>query len=382
MIDSLLDDDFYKLSMGQLVFHKFFSTRVEYEFRCRNNIKWTKAHLGMINQEIGKFVSLYFTEDEIEYLSKIEYFKKDYIDFLKTYHPNINNVHVDLLNDELKLNIQGYWANTIYWEVPLLAIISRANTIWSGNHTNSYGWFRSKFEDKLKYFNTHPFPLSDFGTRRRCNRDAQEYAISRLADNPNFLGTSNVYLAKKYKVRPIGTQAHELFMAAQATSKSLVNFQKDVLQSWLDEYNGQLSIALTDTIGIDSFLKDFDLNFAQRYSGLRHDSGDPEVWADKVLEHYKKLGIDAKTKTLVFSDGLNFEKAYSLYQKYKDVTNPIFGIGTYLTNDVPGLTPPNIVIKLVSCNNKPVAKISDSNGKCMCNDNVYVDNLKKVFNAK
>ena len=383
IINSLLDNDAYKFTMGQTVLHQFSSTQVEYEFKCRNNIKWTLPQIGKIRHEAEKFSKLRFTPEELNYLSSIRYIKKDYVDFLKLYQPDLDHVSIDLAGDELKINIKGPWFLTIYWEVPLLAIISEVYSLFDARKdpdaTEQYA--KDIFDMKLVSFKNSPFPLSDFGTRRRCSFAIHDYIVSKLAGHPSFVGTSNVYLAKKHNTIPIGTMAHEFLQAGQAMNVQLVDSQKRMLQSWVDEYRGDLGIALTDVIGIDAFLKDFDLYFAKLYDGLRHDSGDPEVWADKVLEHYRKLKIDAKLKSLVFSDSLNFSKASALYEKYKDVSRPMFGIGTYLTNDA-GIIPPNIVIKMTKCNGKPVAKISDSKGKGMCTDDQYVSYLKKVFDVK
>lgn len=383
IIKSLLDTDLYKLTQGQVVLHQFPSTQVEYTFKCRNNITWSPAQVARIQYEARNFSKLKFPQEELNYLSGIRYIKKDYVDFLKLYQPDLDHVSIELIDNELKISIKGPWFLTIYWEVPLLAIISEVYSTYSEDynflHNSIVG--QANFDKKLDWFNNYPFPLSDFGTRRRYSAALHDYIVSKLAGNPSFIGTSNVYLAKKYNLTAIGTMAHEFIMAMQAMDNQLVDSQKRALQSWSEEFRGDLGIALTDTIGIDSFLKDFDLYFAKLFDGLRHDSGDPEVWADKVLAHYNKLKIDTKTKSLVFSDGLNFEKAYKLYEKYKSVSKPMFGIGSYLTNDT-CLIPPNIVIKMTKCNGKPVAKISDSVGKGMCTDDEYINYLKKVFNVR
>ncbi len=202
-----------------------------------------------------------------------------------------------------------------------------------------------------------------------------------MKDLPNFIGTSNVYFAKKYNLKPIGTMAHEWIMAGQGQEDvSLRNSQKAMLQAWCNEYRGDLGIALSDTLGVDAFLEDFDLYFAKLYDGIRHDSGDPDVWARKVICHYSKLGVEPKTKTLVFSDGLTFETAAKIYNKFKFAAKVSFGIGTNLTNDFEDITPLQIVMKIVKCNGLPVAKISDSPDKGMCNDKEYLTYLKKVFN--
>jgi nicotinate phosphoribosyltransferase len=191
-------------------------------------------------------------------------------------------------------------------------------------------------------------------------------------------GTSNVYLAKQLGMTPIGTMAHEFMQAFQALDVRLRDSQKAALEAWVHEYRGDLGIALTDVVGMDAFLRDFDLYFAKLFDGLRHDSGDPYIWGDKAIAHYEKLKIDPKTKVLTFSDGLNLEKAWELHQYFRGRIKTSFGIGTNLTNDM-GITPINIVLKLVECNGQPVAKLSDSPGKTMINNDTYLAYLRQVF---
>ena len=186
-------------------------------------------------------------------------------------------------------------------------------------------------------------------------------------------------MARQLDIMPVGTQAHEWFQAHQQLSPVLANCQRAALQSWLEEYPDQLGIALTDCITMDAFLRDFGLEFASAYQGLRHDSGDPLEWGEKAIAHYQQLGIDPLSKTLVFSDNLDLEKAVELYRHFGQRINVIFGIGTRLTCDIPQVKPLNIVIKLVECNGKPVAKLSDSPGKTICQDKAFVRALRKAF---
>jgi len=224
-----------------------------------------------------------------------------------------------------------------------------------------------------------PFLLSDFGTRRRYSVAWQEQVIGRLMAVPEiFRGTSNVYFAKQFGITPIGTMAHEFLQAFQALDVRLRNFQKAALEAWVQEYRGDLGIALTDVVGMDAFLRDFDLYFAKLFDGLRHDSGDPVEWADKAIAHYRKLRIDPATKMLTFSDGLSVDKALELHRRYSPHIQVSFGIGTHFTNDM-GLEPLQIVLKLVSCNGQPVAKLSDSPGKTMCSDATFLAYLRQVF---
>lgn len=386
IIKSLLDTDFYKLSIGQLALHQFPQVDVKYKFKCRNDMKWTKKHLARLHEEVESFCELRFTEEELKYLSDIGVFKPSFIDLLRLYQPSIRHLAMEIKDNTLHFTIHGPWFLTVFFEVPMLAIINeiyfddidKLSGTWLG-WEDFYRDGRRKLYDKIDLANKVGFPFVDFGTRRRHSRNWQSEVVGTLKDNAtNFVGTSNVYLAKKYDLKPIGTQAHEIFQVAQAVYP-IRDFQKNMLQAWLDEYRGQLGIALTDIIGIDDFLKDFDLYLAKAYNGIRHDSGSPYEFADKIISHYEKLGIDPKTKILVFSDGLNFNKCSGLYNTYKNKINVNFGIGTNLTNNFDGLIPLQIVIKIVECNGQDVAKISDSPGKNMCENLEYVAYLKKVF---
>jgi nicotinate phosphoribosyltransferase len=381
IITSLLDTDFYSFSQGQVALHQFPWVQVKYKFKCRNNIKWTKNHLARLYEEIKSFCSLRFTEEELAYLSNIRFFKSSYIDFLRLYQPNINHLSAEIKDGEILLSVSGPWFLTIYWEVPVLAMISE---IYSEYEQGFCYYSFNRLNEKIRFISDHPFPFADFGTRRRYSRIRHEAIIKRLVNSKisSFKGTSNVGLARRFDLTPIGTVSHQFLQIGQALDVPLIDSQKRMLQAWVDEYRGDLGIALTDVIGIDAFLKDFDLYFAKLYDGVRHDSGDPYVWARKMISHYEDLGIDPKTKTLVFSDGLTFDKASNIHEKYKNETNISFGIGTHLTNDFDGHTAPQIVMKVVECNGRPVAKISDSAGKGMCEDEEYVKYLKKVFGIK
>jgi nicotinate phosphoribosyltransferase len=239
--------------------------------------------------------------------------------------------------------------------------------------------------DALKTFGkeslkANPFEFSDFGLRRRFSGEWHDEVVTFLKEEvpQYFKGTSNVYLAKKYGIVPMGTMAHEYLQSYQAFGVRLRDFQRAALEGWVQEYRGDLGTALTDVVGMDAFLADFDLYFAKLFDGLRHDSGDPIAWGEKALAHYAKLRIDPQTKRLVFSDSLDFDKAFALYRHFADRTVTGFGIGTNLTNDT-GIAALNIVVKLVSCNGQPVAKLSDSPGKMMCTDETYLAYLRQVF---
>jgi nicotinate phosphoribosyltransferase len=271
------------------------------------------------------------------------------------------------------------------WEVPLLAVISEIVHRYRSPEASveqALATLESKlvdFHQMTESIDMSRFRLMDFGTRRRFSREVQQAIVERLQQEPWFVGTSNYDLARRRNLTPMGTQAHEWFQAHQQISPDLATSQRAALAAWLDEYPDQLGIALTDCITMDAFLRDFGPEFANRYQGLRHDSGDPVEWGEKAIAHYQKLGIDPLTKVLVFSDNLDLTKAVDLYRQFSSRVNLSFGIGTRLTCDIPQVKPLNIVIKLVECNGKPVAKLSDSPGKTICHDKAFVRALRKAF---
>lgn len=385
IINSLLDNDLYTFSVGQVAIHKFNNTTVKYEYKCRNLDvleDWTPEMYTMLLEEIDAFCELQFTEEELKYLKSIRYLKPDYIDFLGLYKPNRKHICATLDDKGINITVEGPWYLTIFFEVPILAMVNEIYFMFNSTMDKDNGMHR--LIKKINLANQNKILFSDFGTRRRYSAEWQEEVVKYCRKNANgFGGTSNVYLARKYGVKPIGTMSHQyLMVGAGQEDVRLANSQAYMLQKWVDEYRGDLGIALTDTYGFDAFLNDFDLYFAKLYDGLRHDSGDPIKWADKAIAHYEKLGIDPMTKTLVFSDGLNMEKAVEIATYLEDSTNVSFGIGTNLTNDFAGVTPMQIVMKIVTCNGSPVAKISDSLGKGMCKDDEYIKYVKKVFAIK
>ena len=391
MIKSLLDTDLYKLSMGQFAFHQFPHANVKYEFKCRTKGIDFKPHLKRIEKEIESFRQLRFTAEEIGYLQSLPYMKQDFLDYLFGYRNDNNRyeIYIDKNND-LNINIYGQWINTILAEVPVLAIVNEVyftNGMTEERLDTHFKIGREKITKSIESIKKHnmlngdTFKFMEFGTRRRFSMEWQREVVKMLMDQvpESLLGTSNVLLAKDLGLKPLGTMAHELLMLHQAVVR-VEDSQKMALQNWAEEYRGQLAIALSDTLGIDAFLKDFDLYFAKLYDGVRQDSGDPIDIYNKVVAHYEKLGIDPKTKTIIFSDGLTLDSAVGLLKQTTKM-KAVFGIGTSLSNNV-GVEPLQIVMKLTECNGKPVAKISEARGKTMCNDPIYLEYLKRVFDIK
>lgn len=402
IIISLLDTDLYKFTMLQTMFHRHTDLTGTYLFKCRNkNVKFTAEMVSEINEQIDHLCSLTFTDDELDYLASLRFMKSDFIEFLRIWRPLRRYVNVWMsaynphdANSEVNLNIkvEGPLFNVMMFEIYLLAIVNEVYFRMKYNYLDLIDSAREKLYHKLNDFTTcdedgngdpfYTFNFAEFGTRRRLSREWQDYVMAELIKTKHCVGTSNVYLAMKYGIKAIGTYAHEYVQMFQGVPGiQLAYTNKAALEEWFAEYQGDLGTALTDTLGTDLFLRDFNKLQAMCYTGVRHDSGDPYEWGEKIIEHYLKLGIDPMSKTLLFSDSLDFDKAQAIYDHFNDRINVSFGIGTYLTNDT-NVEPLNIVIKLQYVNGHPVAKLSDVPGKTMCQDENYTEYLKNAVNYR
>jgi nicotinate phosphoribosyltransferase len=390
VIQSLLETDLYKFTMWQAMLHRHPQTQAEYTFVCRNASAFPLAELaGEVGRELDRLCALRFQPDELAYLGGLRYIKSDFVDFLRIFQFQRDFITVSTRGDVLEVVARGPQVHVMGFEIYVLAIV---NELYfrrlGGTGTLTVG--RERLAEKiaqLKAFEAetprrHPFQLFDFGVRRRYSGAWQREVVATLKQQlpQYFKGTSNVLLAKDLDLVPIGTMAHEYLQTYQALGVRLRDFQKAALEDWVQEYRGDLGIALSDVVGMDAFLADFDLYFAKLFDGLRHDSGDPVAWGEKALAHYQTLRIDANTKRLVFSDGLDIPTALRLYRHFADRTQLGFGIGTNLSNDV-GIEPLNIVMKITRANGQPVAKLSDTPGKTMCHDETYLAYLRQVFNV-
>ncbi|ULJ70108.1 nicotinate phosphoribosyltransferase [Wielerella bovis] len=393
-IRSLLDCDLYKFTMLQVVLHQFPAAHGVYEFRCRN--KQTAYPLAEIlpdlERELDHLCELRFQADELDYLRSLRFIKSDFVDYLELFQLKRRFVSV-WANEhgQLNIHVKGPLIQAMFFEIYILAMVNelyfrRLETPAVLAEGERRLQEKAKFIKNLsnrQHPDDNPFLVSDFGTRRRYHFAWQKHVVETLvqAAPEIFRGTSNVYLAKELNITPIGTMAHEFLQAFQALNVKLRDFQKAALEAWVHEYRGDLGIALTDVVGMDAFLRDFDLYFAKLFDGLRHDSGDPYVWGDKAYAHYRKLKIDSRTKMLTFSDGLDLQKAWDLHQYFKGRFKTSFGIGTNLTNDM-GHEPLNIVLKLVECNGQSVAKLSDSPGKTVTQNDTFLAYLRQVFDIQ
>lgn len=380
MIFSLLDTDLYKFNMNQVIFHKHTNLVGEYHFKCRNNgIVFTQEMLDEINAQIDHLCSLRLTPEELGYLKSIRFIKDDYVEFLRLWHPIRDYVTTSLNNGELSVIIKGPLFSAMQFEIYLLEIINETYFRMKYDYDELLEGAKEKLSAKIESFRNgiYTFKFAEFGARRRLSGEFEEYAIRELAQKTqNMVGTSNVYFAWKYNLTPIGTYAHEYVQMYQGIdSIPLAYTNHYAMKDWYEEYQGDNGTALTDTITTDLFLRDFNRSYVNNYSGVRHDSGDPYVWGEKMIAHYKSYGVDPRTKMLLFSDSLDFNTAQTLYDYFKDKAKVSFGIGTFISNDTPA-EPLNIIIKLQYVNGRPVAKLSDSDGKSMCDDDDYLRHLK------
>ncbi len=382
IVISLLDSDLYKFNMDQVIFHKHTDLCGQYYFKCRNkDVVFTPEMKDEINAQIDHLCTLRFTKDELDYLRSIRFIKNDYVEFLRLWHPIRDYVSVNLTNDgELQVVVDGPLFSAMQFEIYLLEIINEVYFRMQYDYATLLKSAEEKLDEKIKKLNdgTYTFKFAEFGCRRRLSREWEDVVVRRLAqETDKCVGTSNVYLAMKYDLTPIGTYAHEYVQMYQGIDKIPLAYTNHyAMRDWYDEYDGDNGTALTDTITTDLFLLDFNRSMVNNYTGVRHDSGDPYEWGEKIIRHYESYGVDPRTKLLLFSDSLDFDRAQALYDHFKDRSKVSFGIGTFCSNDTCEKAL-NIVIKLQYVNGRPVAKLSDNPEKSMCRDEQYLEYLKR-----
>ncbi|WP_114974143.1 nicotinate phosphoribosyltransferase [Rhodoferax ferrireducens] len=408
IITSLLDTDLYKFTMMQVVLHQFPGAQVEYKFKCRNSgidsltgqaTRNLAVYVDEIRDEIRSLCRLHFQDAELAYLQSLRFIKSDFVDFLGLFKLNEKYITVTALpSGEIDITIRGPWLHTILFEIPVLAIV---NEVYFRNTQKLPDLLegRQRLDIKIGQLRSEglsDLKIADYGTRRRFSKAWHEEVLRVLAarlgtgQSPGHVsgvpgqlaGTSNVLFAMQLGLTPLGTMAHEYLQACQALGPRLRDSQIYAFESWAKEYRGDLGIALSDVYGMNAFLRDFDLLFCKLFDGARHDSGDPFQWGERMLDHYSRNRVDPRTKTLIFSDALTVPRTIELYQQFRGRCQLAFGIGTNLTNDLgdaPDHVPLQIVIKMVRCNGQPVAKLSDTPSKNMCDDEKYLAYLRQVF---
>ena len=387
IITSLLDTDLYKFTMMQAVLHQFPGAQVAYKFKCRNPGVQLAPYVDEIRAEIKALCQLQFNEDELAYMRGMRFIKSDFVDFLGLFKLNEKYITIDAKpSGEIDIHIKGPWLHTILFEIPVLAIV---NEVYFRNTQPApdFKEGRRRLTEKILQLNDaglKDLKIADYGTRRRFSKAWHHEVLTTLLQGlgtlpqGRFTGTSNVLFASSLGVTPLGTMAHEYLQACQALGPRLRDSQVYGFETWAREYRGDLGIALSDVYGIEPFLRDFDMYFCKLFDGARHDSGDPFTWGERMIEHYKNNRVDPLTKTLIFSDGLTVPSTIELFQRFAGRCQLAFGIGTNLTNDL-GYEPLQIVIKMVECNGQPVAKLSDTPSKNMCEDVNYLAYLRQVF---
>ena len=382
IVVSLLDTDLYKFNMDQVIFHKHTDLCGQYYFKCRNkDVVFTPEMEAEINAQIDHLCTLRFSGEELDYLRSIRFIKNDYVEFLRLWRPIRDYVTVSRTEDgELSVVVDGPLFSAMQFEIYLLEIINEVYFRMQYDYETLRRSAEEKLDQKIQNLNdgTYTFKFAEFGCRRRLSREWEDVVVRRLAkETDKCVGTSNVYLAMKYDLTPIGTYAHEYVQMYQGIDEIPLAYTNHyAMTDWYDEYQGDNGTALTDTITTDLFLLDFNRSMVNNYSGVRHDSGDPYEWGEKIIRHYERYGVDPKTKLLLFSDSLDFDRAQALYDHFKDRTKVSFGIGTFCSNDTCEKAL-NIVIKLQYVNGRPVAKLSDAPGKAMCRDEEYLEYLRR-----
>ena len=367
MLTSLLDNDFYKITMQNAVIKRFPYAHARYAFINRGEHAFPEGFGEALRGEVDRMATLRLSDEEKRYLqTTCPYLDPTYLDFLAGFRYDPSEVTIEQQGSELSVVMEGPWYRTILWEVPLMALISE---LWYqlrgvGVSEDDEALIEQRTREKIELYRQHGLKIAEFGTRRRFSFAVHDRVVKALRHygGEAFSGTSNVLLAMRHGVKPIGTHAHEWFMFHGARfgfkmANSLA------LEHWVDVYRGDLGIALTDTFTTRAFFESFDKKFAKLFDGARHDSGDPIEFADATIAHYQRLGINPLSKTIIFSDALTPEKVERIRAFCQGRIGMAFGIGTNFTNDI-GVAPMNMVIKMVEARPEgqgwlPVVKLSD-----------------------
>jgi len=386
IIKSILDTDLYKLTMQQAVITLFPQEIVRYDLIIRTKRTFPQGFAQVLQKEIEAMSDLTLKKPEVEFLSNTCCFlKPPYIDFLKGYRFNPDEITVAQVDDTIKLTIEGYWYRTILWEVPLMALISELYFTLTNQKPIAELEIKERIVNKAKRLENIDAPFMDFGTRRRFSAVNQDLVVAtcRQEAPSKFIGTSNPMLAMKHGCRVLGTQAHEWYMAIAALH-GFGSANEIGMRLWVDAYQGDLGIALTDTFTTEAFFRAFTPKYAKLFDGIRQDSGDPVEFAQKAIRHYHQHHIDPLNKTIVFSDSLNVETVEKIHNFCKGKIKDSYGIGTNLSNDV-GVKPLNIVIKVTGLKQGErwisTVKLSDDKGK-HTGDSHMVDLCKNILNLQ
>ena len=373
MIQSILDQDLYKISMVYCYLKHFPFAQGRFEFKDRSDLEYDQKFVDGLKLELYKLANLKLTKEEKEWCIKnITYIPPFVWEWLSAFRFNPDLLNIKLVDKKVHIVIEGNITDVSMWEVPLLATFSEYYYNYF-NITTIPEYLHNQLEEKIALSNKHKIYFSDFGTRRRYSSLIHSFVCKNLSKSALYCtGTSNMYYAMKYNMKPIGTMAHEMFSFCGA-QYGVRHANYILMEKWIEAYGGNLGIALTDTFTSPVFFENFSMKHAKLFDGVRHDSGDPYNFVNLAIQRYQELGIDPTSKTIIFSDSLDFKKALDIQRYCNNRINCAFGIGTNLTNDV-GVKPMNIVMKLTACKMSPnqkwrgCIKLSDVNGKHMGNE--------------
>jgi nicotinate phosphoribosyltransferase len=379
--------------MLQAFYHQYPNAVGRWEFKCRNEDVKLGPLVNQVREQIDMLADVRVTKADTDYLMGLGYFKQSFLKWFGTeFQLDPTLVSVGVKDGDLEIIAEGKLIDINIFEVYILSIVNELyfNSLvdpvidqacgrTGGAPLLNYQIGMDRLDQKIKSLKDYPnLKFAEFGTRRRYSKRWQANVVSRLVSNcPNIVGTSNVHLAKKFNIKPIGTVAHEFSMAHLSFVDRLEQAQGRALHVWRQEYDQSLGIALSDTFTTDAFLRDFGFSVARAYDGVRHDSGCPFEFGHKMIEHYKSIGIDPRRKAIIFSDGLDIPLAIKIWKEFAGLISVSFGIGTNFSNDV-GIKPLNIVMKLLECNGKPTIKLSDNVGKAM-GDAKMIEMVKEAY---
>lgn len=380
-LSSVLDNDFYKITMQQGVVRLFPAAKARYQFINRGKHSFPPGFATTLRKAVDEMALLKLSKDEKHFLQRnCPYLDPVYLDFLEGYRFDPEEIHIEQHDDQLQVWIEGLWYRTILWEVPLMSLICELYYVLNRVNRISNEDIIEVTRRKIENYKKLGVTVAEFGTRRRYSYQVQRMVLRSLSEYGagSFIGTSNIHMAMLHQTKPIGTHAHEWFMF-HAAKYGFKMANAMGLEHWVQVYRGDLGIALSDTYTTAVFMKQFDRMFSKLFDGVRHDSGDPLMFADKVISHYQKMGIEPQSKTIIFSDGLNYEKVARIADHCQNKIGMSFGIGTNFTNDA-GPEPMNIVIKMTAAYPQDgewtdVVKLSDEQGK-------HTGNIKTIDLAK
>lgn len=374
--------DYYKLTMGEVIHQQHPDAEVTFTLKNRSESQPLSQYVtaDALNERLTTIAERGFAPEEIAYYAGLQAqdgtarFSADYLDHLADMQLPVVSVDTNPENGELQVQSTGPWPDVSLWET---VVMSEANEeyyvqLMQQNNIDPatiYAEGDRRLTDKIQRLQARPdILIADFGTRRRFSAAWHEHAIERLANEcgDNIVGTSNPWFAYKHDLAPIGTFAHEMPMVyaglADQAGDDPLDGHHQMLKDWQQHYGGDLSTALTDTFGSEYFFSDFSAQQAHDWKGLRHDSGDPVEFGEKVIEFYIDHDIDPTTKTIVFSDGLNIDAIESLAEHFRGRVKVLFGWGTSLMNDL-GLPANHFVMKATHVNGVDTVKLSDDVGK-------------------